>query len=153
MLGAGADAVATAYRRGGLEEEKNRGPDTFNRTKENDKITTFTSKKNQTRTVRNNKRKHGNKMKTRRHGWTLPADDEEEGIKAVKLRAKGSDVTWKKEDLAEKIQEQGNNKRNAVHPIGISQPTRRNNKEPQHKTGRERKIATITTLIKSTKNS
>ena len=33
-----------------------------------------------------------------------------ETFKAVELRAKGSDVTWKKEDLAEKIQEQGNDK-------------------------------------------
>ena len=32
-------------------------------------------------------------------------DNRREGIKAVKLRAKGSDVTWKKEDLAEKIQD------------------------------------------------
>ena len=80
-------------------------------------------------------------------------DNRREIIKAVKLRAKGSDVTWKKEDLAEKIREQGNNKKIPLHSIEVSQTPRRNNKEPQHKPGRGKKRATFKTPMKPTRNS
>ena len=74
-------------------------------------------------------------------------------FKAVELRAKGSDVTWKEEDLVEKTQIQGNDKESPVHPIETLPPRRRNNKEHQHKPGRERKRITPQTPMEPTKNS
>ena len=78
---------------------------------------------------KNNRSEGADKVKE-----THTSDNEESRIKAVKLRAKGSEVTWKKEYLVEKIQEQNGIEKNttpSIEPIGS---TEENNRGSQNNT-------------------